>query len=79
MKRILRRIAAGWKRIAHKIGVFQTKVLVSLFYFILLGPVSLVLKLLRRDLLGVRDGGRKTFWHEREPEELTLERCKRQF
>jgi len=79
MKRILGKIAAGWKRVAHKIGVFQTKVLVTLFYFLLLGTAALVLKILRRDLLGVRGEGKGTFWHEHESHEPTLERCKRQF
>jgi hypothetical protein len=27
-----------WKPIAHRIGVFQTKVILSVLYFVLLGP-----------------------------------------
>jgi hypothetical protein len=30
-----------WKAIAHKLGVFQGRVILSVFYFVVLGPFAL--------------------------------------
>jgi hypothetical protein len=36
-----RRLWEGWKRIARKIGDFQARALMTLFYFVILGPMAL--------------------------------------
>jgi len=40
-----RRLWEGWKRIAQKIGDFNARVILTLFYFILLCPFAIALKL----------------------------------
>ncbi|HEY6419828.1 MAG TPA: hypothetical protein VIX59_12555 [Candidatus Binataceae bacterium] len=40
-----RRIWNGWKRVARKIGDFQARVILSVFYFVLLAPFALVSRL----------------------------------
>ena len=44
MKKFLKQIWEGWKRIAHKIGRFQTKLLLTLFYFLIISPVGAVMR-----------------------------------
>jgi len=44
----------GWKKIAQRIGVFNTKLLLFLFYYLMLGPVSLLTRIFQRDMLGKR-------------------------
>ena len=41
---VLKAIWEGWKRLAHRIGVFNTKLLLFLFYYLALGPVSLTVR-----------------------------------
>jgi hypothetical protein len=40
-----RRIWNGWKRVARKIGDFQARVILSVFYFLVLAPFALVSRL----------------------------------
>jgi hypothetical protein len=40
-----RRAWEGWKRLAHKIGVFNTRVIMSLLYFVIVLPMGLVFRL----------------------------------
>jgi hypothetical protein len=43
---MLRRLWVGWKSIAHKIGTFQSRVLLTGFYFLILAPFGLGVRLL---------------------------------
>lgn len=41
MFRALRLVWAGWKSIAHVIGVFQTKLILTIFYALVFAPVAM--------------------------------------
>ena len=41
---LLKKIWEGWKKIAHKIGNFQARIILLVFYFIILAPFSLIIK-----------------------------------
>jgi hypothetical protein len=43
---MLKRLWERWKSIAHKIGAFQSRVLLNFFYFLILAPFGLGVKLL---------------------------------
>lgn len=60
----LRRLWAGWLKIAHIIGTFQARVLLSIFYFVIVPFFALLVKMLR-DPLALREETRATFWVER--------------
>jgi len=79
MKRFFQRIWKGWKRIAHAIGVFQTKVIITLFYFLIIGMLSILVRLLRRDLLDMRMGKKSPTWHDKRLGPVDMESCKHQF
>jgi hypothetical protein len=53
-----------WTRVARRIGDVQARVLLSVFYFAILGPFALVLR--RGDPLGIRPGGVPRGWRPRE-------------
>ena len=42
---MLRRLWQKWKTVAQKIGDFQARLILGVFYFVLLAPFALVLKL----------------------------------
>lgn len=45
MKAIFKRLFDRWKVIAHKIGEFQSRLILSVFYYIIFAPFALGLKL----------------------------------
>lgn len=71
----LRRLWEGWKRLGRKIGDFQARLLLTIFYFVILAPFALVMRL--ADPLGLkRPGG----WHVAQPATgAALDRAHRQF
>ena len=52
-----------WTRVAHRIGDFQARVLLSFFYYVILGPFALVLR--RSDPLGIAPGAARG-WRRRD-------------
>jgi hypothetical protein len=40
-----------WTRVAHRIGDFQARVILTVFYYLILGPFALILR--RSDPLGI--------------------------
>ena len=54
MRAVLRKIWFGWKTFAHKFGRFQTLVLLTLFYFIVLAPLGSLFRLFGWDPLQTR-------------------------
>ena len=77
---LLKRIWEGWKKIARKIGDFNARVILTLFYFVLLMPFA-VLVILFTDPLEIKKNTTKKGWQPRE-EKLgvsPMERAARQF
>jgi hypothetical protein len=76
MKGKLKRALERWKVIAHKIGDFQSRLILSVFYFVIFAPFALGLKLFSDPLQ------LKTFhgWTARDnADEDPAESAKRQF
>lgn len=78
-KSLPRRIWEGWKRIARKIGDFNARVILTVFYLVLLMPFAILVKLFT-DPLEIKKNAR-TGWHPREerPGVSPMERAVRQF
>lgn len=76
---VLKRAWNGWKKIARKIGDFNARVILTIFYFILLMPFALLIKIFT-DPLQIK---KKTpqGWHLREEKDdiPPIERAERQF
>ena len=65
-----------WTRVARRIGDVQARVLLSLFYYAILGPFALVLR--RSDPLAIRPGAPRG-WRRREAADgLAVEQARRQ-
>ena len=73
-------VVRAWERlkvVAHAIGTFQARVLLSLFYFIVVPPFALVVKM--KDPLGLRRRDRTSGWIERPVADSSSESARRQF
>jgi hypothetical protein len=71
----LRQFWETWKRITHKIGTFQARVLLTVLYALLVFPFGLAVRLFADPL---RIKRRPTTWLERPTEECDLEWARRQ-
>ena len=78
-KTIWRLAYEHWMKFARALGKVNAFVLLTLVYFVVIGPASIVLKILRKDLLNRKAEARSTYWYQKEQEETTLERSERQF
>lgn len=79
MKKVLSGIWAAWKRAAHVVGRFQTRVIITLFYCLILSPVGLLMRLCGWDPLESRKSkaARGTNWKavkDGEPDHESLRR-----
>jgi hypothetical protein len=61
---LLKRAWARWKVVAHVIGNFQARVLLTLFYFVVVPPFALIVKLFK-DPLALRGGAAESYWVSR--------------
>jgi hypothetical protein len=75
--KLLRRFWNGWKRFGKKVGDFQARALLSIFYFLILSPFALLMRL--ADPLGLRKSGDPA-WQPRPaaPDGDVLARARRQ-
>jgi hypothetical protein len=65
---------------AQRLGRIQTAILLFLVYLLVIGPVSVMLRLMGRgDLLDMRRSAGHSFAHRKQQVPTDPERCERQF
>ncbi len=69
----------GWKQVALKIALVQTFLLLALLFGLVLGPLSLIMKLFRKDPMEGVVQQSSSFWVVREKTSEGLQECLRQF
>jgi len=67
-----------WKVLAHDIGQFQSRALLTVFYFTVFVPFALVMRLFG-DPLRIRGGAPRTTWCEWPAREPGVDAARRQF
>ncbi|HEX5734979.1 MAG TPA: hypothetical protein VF131_19265 [Blastocatellia bacterium] len=77
--RFFKRVWAGWKRVAGVIGRFQTRIILTVFYFVVAGPAWVLIRLFDKDMLARRRGGDLSYWIDGQPPGDETERARRQF
>ena len=76
MRQLFGRIWARWKVIAHAIGNFQARLLLSVFYVVIVPVFALIVKL--KDPLQLRRQGQGSFWRPRPESGPASESARRQ-
>jgi hypothetical protein len=69
----------GWMKFAHILGVINTKILLTITYFVVLAVAAIIRMLVRADLLDRKMEKKPTYYHNREPFKDTLETVRRTF
>ena len=75
MAEFLKKTWQGWKKFAHKLGVAQTYIIITLFYWLIVPFFSLIRL---QNPLRLRQKGDSSYWIERKPTDNSLERAKQQ-
>jgi len=77
---ILRPMYIGWMKFAFVFGWINTRILLGVFFYIVLTPIGLVLRLTGKDLLTLKiDRSATSYWIKRERKAYDPERAKQQF
>jgi len=72
---MMRKIWEAWKKIAKKIGEFNSRVILTVFYFIFITPISIPIKF--KDPLAIKN--KKQGWIPKQtPEGTAMDRALRQ-
>ena len=80
MSGFFKTIWSGIKTFSKKVAYVQAIIILTLFYFIVIGLFSLIIRLLGKYLLNKKWKDKKTsYWIEKEKVEIKLENARRQF
>jgi hypothetical protein len=71
-------LVAVWKAYAHRAAIYQTRVLLTIVYLVVLGPAAFVARLFGAHLMDLSATGGST-WLERPPADKSLAALRRQF
>ncbi len=77
--RLWQTLKSGWMAFARGLAKIQTAILLTLIYIIAVGPLAIIARLARRDLLGLRRSQGDTYGMPVERITLTLEGARKQF
>ena len=70
----------GWMAFAHALGWVNTRILLVLFFFVVITPAAVVMRLFGKDLLSLRlEPGAETYWKPKEQSPLDPQSYLRQF
>ena len=74
------RVFRRWMQLAEVLSWVMTRVILTVFFYLVLTPVGLFMRLIRKDLLDERfRDGRPTYWKDKDPITPTLERYAKRF
>ena len=65
MKKFFKALYRAWMKFAHFIGRINTTLLLTFFYFLIMGLAKLVALVLRKDLLDSSWKDRPSYWKKR--------------
>ncbi len=78
VKRFAKTLYKWWMAFARVLGIVNATILLTVVYIVVIGPGSIVVRILRRDLLTHRDSS-ESFWKTKTPIPHTLDESRHQF
>ncbi len=79
MARFFKQIYKYWMLFAKKLSIIPTTIILFIVYFGVIGPISIIHRILGKDLLKRKLAKSPTYWLDKEDIPTDFERCKRQF
>lgn len=77
--RLLKALYGYWMKFAHALGWVNTRIILSLVYFLIFTPLALIFRLLGKDPMERRFEVVESYWIKREPKTFKQEDYRRQF
>jgi hypothetical protein len=74
----MRKLWEGWKRVAKRIGDFQARVILTLLYFMIIGPFALIVRW-GTDPLSLKKGAQPGWRLKADSEDSPMKRATNQF
>jgi len=62
-----------WDKIGHVLGIINTYVLLIIFYFVILTPLGLIMRLFGKDILKLKRNKHDTYWESTLPKASGME------
>jgi len=78
-KQVLRKLKEWWMKFAAMLGWINTRVILTIVYFILFGLIALIVRILRKDLLRKRRSASASYWKPKEKIVHSIDAAKHQF
>lgn len=80
VKPVWQKIYDLWMKLAEALSFVMTRLLLAVFFFLVLTPIGLFMRLIGKRPLDLSwKDGRSSYWIEKAPGEYTLERYRKQF
>jgi hypothetical protein len=74
-----RTLKKWWMAFAHGLGWVNTRLILTVFYIVIIGIPAIILKLIGKDLLHRKYSKAPSYWIKKEPLQHSLEQAKHQF
>ena len=75
---VLKGFWEAWKRLARKVGNLQVRVLLFVFYFVVLAPFALIVRW-ASDPMAIKPGSSRGWRDRSRPQEPAFDQARRQF
>ncbi len=79
LRDIGRKLYKYWMAFARGLAIVNSTILLTIVYFVIIGPMYGIIRLLGKDLLSHRIAEAETFWKKKEPVSHTAEQARHQF
>jgi hypothetical protein len=77
---ILRPVYVVWMKFAFALGWINTRILLGIFFYLIITPIGLVMRLVGKDILDQKlDRSAKTYWKKRDRVPFDQKRMEHQF
>lgn len=76
----LKPLHAGWMKFAFVLGWINTRIIITLIFYLVMTPIGFIMRIIKGDLLAEKlDKNKSSYWDAIEPVESVKEHCERQF
>ena len=77
--KLLSKLNLIWQKLGKILGYVSNPVILGTIYFVLLTPISMIMRVLRRDELKLKFNDSQSYWIDRQDRELNLDFFSKQF
>lgn len=77
--KLLSKLNLIWQKLGKILGYVSNPIILGTLYFVLLTPISMIMRVLRRDELKLKFNDSQSYWIDRQDRELNLDFFSKQF